>query len=187
MVFELAHQLGLVPLIAMLLIGRGLPRAYWLVALAFAVSWVADSIAAMTGGRWDAMYFWLPAQFALVFAAVAPTGWLLLWLWALALVMSASLFMSAPDPDWFVTLAGSMAVLMLARGPLALPLAAYFGAGTLGYFWMLATLESGVMPAWYAYQACRLIACSVFIGVVIHQGGYTWAFWRPKCYPASSS
>lgn len=50
-VFEAAHALGILPLLALLmarLAGRNFPPAWWGMAVAFAVSWLADSIAHLT-------------------------------------------------------------------------------------------------------------------------------------------
>jgi hypothetical protein len=167
--FEVAHQVGLVPALATLAHWQRTPFAYRLVALAFGMSWVGDSAARLLGGAWSASYWWLPIQFALVLVAVKPD---LLVLWALALAAIASWLMSAPGPDWFLTLVGSCLVLTFARGRIALPLWIYFGAGSVAYSWMLATMESGILPAWYLYQWCRLTAFGAFVFMLHREAGH---------------
>jgi hypothetical protein len=158
--YEIAHQAGLVPVIAALTQWQRTPRPYRLVAGAFAVSWIADSLSHYTSGSWGGIdYVWLPIQFALVLMAVKPD---LLLLWALMLTAMASWLMSAPGPDWLLTLVGSLLVLFHARGRIAVPLWLYFGAGSIAYSGMLATM-SDVLPAWYLYQGCRLTAFGAFV------------------------
>lgn len=108
---------------------------------------------------------WLPVQFALVLWAMRPGE---AWPAALPLVASVSWVVSGPGPEWIITAAGSVAVLVLAHGRLAVPLVIYFGPGTLCYFWMTETLDH-IMPAWYAYQACRLAAIAAF-GFAAYRG-----------------
>jgi hypothetical protein len=156
---ESLHLSSLVPAVLLLSWGRGLPRAWWLVGIAFAVSYVGDSVAYALGSTWGAVYAWLPIQFALVLMAVKPD---LLLLWALMLTAMASWLVSAPGPDWLLTLVGSLLVLFHARGRIAVPLWIYFGAGSIAYSGMLATM-SDVLPAWYLYQGCRLTAFGAFV------------------------
>jgi hypothetical protein len=155
------HLLPLVPAVFLLSWGRGVPRAWWLVGIAFAVSYVVDSVVGALGGRWDlGDQWWLSVQLALVLVAVKPD---LLLLWALMLTAMASWLMSAPGPDWLLTLVGSLLVLFHARGRIAVPLWIYFGAGSLAYSGMLATMASNIDPAWYLYQGCRLAAFGAFV------------------------
>lgn len=157
---EPLHLSSLVPAVFLLSWGRGMPRAWWLVGIAFAVSYVGDSVTYALGGSWGSDYWWPPIQLALVLVAVKPD---LLLLWALMLAAVASWLMSAPGPDWLLTLVGSSLVLIYARGRIAVPLWLYFGAGSVAYSWMLATMESGILPAWYTYQACRIAAFGAFV------------------------
>ena len=66
MIFEIAHQIGLIPILGMLVLGRKLPRVYWLVALGLFVSWFADSAMHYIGGTWGAWYLFLPLQVWLI-------------------------------------------------------------------------------------------------------------------------
>lgn len=188
--YEVAHQVGLIPIVAMLILGRGLPVSYWTLAFAFAMSWLGDSIARGFGGSWVAVYWWLPAQFALVLLALLPPTKLRLWMLALLAAALASAVVSWPRPDWLLTLVGSAFVLWHARGDCAVPLWIYFGAGTVAYMGMIVTLGTDrFMPAWYAYQACRLVAACSFVGIVLYfRGGRSWRPWSSfrKYCPASS-
>ena len=152
----------------MMAIGRRLPYGYWLVALAFFVSWFADSVMYFTGGEWQATYFWLPVQLWLVLLALirAPVHRLLSAI-ALLLLASVSLALSWPGPDYLITVAGSVAILYLARGWLAFPLYIYFGAGTVAYLIMVPHAGSAsILTPWLWYQGCRLFAFIAFIGII---------------------
>ena len=156
---ETAHISSLVPTVLLLTWGRGL-RVWWLVGLAFAVSYVADSVTGAIGGTWAIDQWWRFIQFALILVAVKPD---ILLLWALLLTAVASSLFGGGQPEWFLTLVGSCLVLIYARGRIAVPLWIYFGAGSVAYSWMLATMESGILPAWYTYQACRIAAFGAFV------------------------
>jgi hypothetical protein len=64
-IIELAHWSAIVPLAILALFRRGAPAAYWLVALGFACSFVADSVASLTAGSWSLSPYYLAAQFGL--------------------------------------------------------------------------------------------------------------------------
>lgn len=165
MVFEVAHQIGLLPILAMMAMGRKLPRAYWLVALALFVSWFADSATHFIGGAWGAWYFFLPVQLWLVLAAFTD-GRRALWALALLGLTCLSWVWHSPGPDQLVTVIGSVAILYVVRGPLLWPLSVYFGAGTVAYLVMTSQTGADILPAWYAYQACRALGIIFFIGII---------------------
>lgn len=164
--FEVAHQIGLLPGIAMAIFGRKLPARYWLLAAAFSVSWLADSLAKYLDGSWTASYVWIPIQMALVLVALLEDPMRRLFaVTSLAVVAFGSAALSWPGPDVLVTLGGSVAVLALASGPAVVPLYLYFGAGSVSYLWMIGHLDD-VLPGWYAYQASRLSAYLAFAVLV---------------------
>lgn len=167
MPFEVAHQIGLLPILGMMAFGRNLPRVYWLVALGLFVSWFADSATHFIGGTWGAWYFFLPVQVWLVLAAFTDTARGQVYL-ALALVALtvASWNLNHPGPDQLVTTVGSIAIFFVARGPLYWSLSIYFGAGTVAYLFMTSQVGSDILPAWYAYQICRALGILVFIGII---------------------
>jgi len=151
----------------------------WLIAAGLAVSWVADSIAFYTFTPLGGPLWWPFLQFALVLAALTG-GWLraawIVTMWALAVLCAVLL----PPPHLLYRVAGSLAILLMASKRLAPTLALYFGIGTTAL--VLAVLLAPVptlavphpinMPAWYAYQGCRVVAFGAFVGVVLmHRTG----------------
>ena len=175
MIFEVAHQAGLIPLVAMLLWGRSLPGPWWLVASAFAVSWVGDSAQELSGGGWAAWYWFLPLQLALAWAAFTESALERVGGLAFFTILGASsAALTAPSLDWMATTVGSLAVLWAAsrdESPMRWPVALYFGAGTVAYLLLVTALDSasGVadwMPYWYAYQGARMSAFVAFLALL---------------------
>ena len=166
--FEVAHQMALLPIVAMMLMGRGLPREYWLVALAFMVSWFGDSLAWALGGAWWGTYLWLPVQFWIVLMAFfkTPTN-RVFSLGAVVILAASSWSVTGAGPDLLLTIAGSATVLVLMEGRLVPPLIAYFGLGTVAYLFMTSSTGDRFMVGWYLYQSCRLLAFILFTSTVI--------------------
>lgn len=178
---EVAHQAGLVPLVALILFAWKAPHAYWILAAAFALSWVGDSASHFYRGSWDPSFLWLPIQLSLAVAAFRGTGSATLWS-AVAIAAVAIIAQAFPGQghDWPIILVGSALVLAFARGPLALPARIYFGVGTLAYLVMVANLDAlraGDVRLWYAYQSCRLATYLAFVGAVVYQRRHPW----PTC------
>lgn len=171
MIAEAIHLSALAPLIAVLLFGRHLGVAWWMVALAFSISWIGDSMAHFTNGSWTCAYLWMPVQFALVILAfvdnplhrmVVLTGLLLLT------VTSAQI--SLPGPDWLLTLVGSIVVLAVAEKVLAWPLMVYFGIGSIAYLVMIARISTeGFATAWWWYQGSREMAIALFVALLFYE------------------
>ena len=67
---EAAHWLSLAPLAYLVLFRRGASTAFWLVALGFAVSFAADTIALLTGGSWIAVPWYMLVQWAFFLTAL---------------------------------------------------------------------------------------------------------------------
>lgn len=166
---EVAHWSAGVPLALLLVLGaRG--RAFgapgWLVAVAFATSFIADSLRSITGIPFVAQPYYLPLQFAL-FALAVSVGrpWLGDAIATLAVVGAAASALLPMGPDVWVRVVGSIIVLALAKDTsLAWPMFAYCGLGTAFYLWMLthgADVDAA-RPWWYAYQASRLTAFGLF-------------------------
>ena len=165
MVFEIAHQLGLLPILGMIAFGRKLPRVYWLVSLGLFVSWFADSAQHFIGGTWSAWYFFLPLQLWLIVIAFRKDLAVSAALVLIGLTM-LSWGLRYPGPDQIVTGAGSVAIFFVARGRLCWPLSIYFGAGTVAYLFMTSQVGGDILPAWYVYQVCRALAIIFFIGII---------------------
>ena len=130
------------------------------------VSWLGSSLQHFSGGVWWTSYLWLPVQFTLALAAFGPGRWTLAAVSCGALAASSTL-LSAPGPDVLLTVVGSAAVLLVARGPLRTPAVIYFGAGSVLYLLMIQRIGGDIMPAWYAYQGARALAFVAFAMVLI--------------------
>lgn len=178
MLFEVLHQAALVPLLAVLLLRPPGPE-YLLVGAGLAVSWVGDSLAHFAGGSFVPSYFWLPVQIALVLAAFPPEGgdrttWGVVVGIAAVVLALASARLTAPGPDLLVTIGGSLAILVLAKGGLRVPLYLYFGLGTVCYVLMVERVRGDAIPAWALYQVARVLAFVAFLWLVVRRRG-RWA------------
>lgn len=71
---EVAHWSAILPLALLAVFRRGAPAACWLTAAAFACSFIADSVAALSGGSWSASPWYLVAQFGLFGLALVHDG-----------------------------------------------------------------------------------------------------------------
>lgn len=167
---EALHQAALLPLIAMMVLGRKVGAAWWLLAVAFAMSWVGDSFAFYLDGAWAASYSWLPVQFALALVAFLsePMYRLVAFVGVLLLTVT-SIQISAPGPEWVLTLGASAALMAVAQGPLTWPVMVYFGFGSLAYLVMVSEIGGAFLPAWYAYQGCRMVAYALFLGLLVRE------------------
>lgn len=165
MVFEIAHQFGFIPILGMMVMGRKLERVYWLVALGLFVSWFGDSAQHFIGGTWGAWYVFLPLQLWIIWVALTDSHKVFAAM-VLFVLAVASWNMSYPGPDQLMTAIGSIAILMVVRGPLVWPLSIYFGAGTVAYLFMTSQVGADLLPAWYTYQICRTLGILFFIGII---------------------
>jgi hypothetical protein len=139
------------------------------------MSWVGDSIAWAFDGSWEGTYLWLPFQFWLIFLAFmeAPAN-RVFSLGAVVLLALTSWSISGAGPDVLLTLAGSVTVLVIAGGRMALPLRIYFGLGTLAYFVMATSSGNQFLAAWGTYQGCRLLAYTLFLGILFRSRLGPW-------------
>lgn len=179
MIAEIAHQMALVPILAMMLIGlsgKSLSRTYWLLALAFSVSWFGDSLSYASGGAWYWTYLWMPLQLWLICLAfmrdplnrVSSLG-------ALIFLAALSWAVSGPGPDILLTVAGSIWIILLAEGRMAPAIHIYFGLGTVAYLSMVVAPDSHVLLAWYVHQVSRMIAYAIFLGVAFRSRLGSWS------------
>lgn len=167
---EAVHLSALLPLALLVVFGKGLGGAWWLVGLAFAVSWAGDSFAYLLGGSWVASYFWLPVQVALVLVAFQDDPlYKPMIVMGVALLAVSSAQISAPGPEWLMTLVGSIAVMAVAKGVLAWPMMVYFGIGSIAYLVMIARIGTeGFHASWLWYQGSREMAFALFIVLMFH-------------------
>jgi hypothetical protein len=168
MIFEIAHQMDLVPLVAVALVSRRrlVSPVAWLLACAWLVSWFGSSLQHFAGGLWWPSYVWLPVQLGLVLAAFKPER-LPLIAGALAALAVVSALLTAPGPDVLLTLVGSVGVLVLARGRYVLPVFLYFGVGSVFYLLMIQRVGDGFTPMWLAYQGSRAAAYVAFLAFLL--------------------
>lgn len=173
-VFETAHQLGAVPLVWLASLrsaGREIGRVWWLLALAFLVSWIADWISHWTG-TFPVGPAYLTLQGGLVVWALAPREQAARYSAVLAGTAAFVMLNFDPQtPDIFVhTVAwlGLLAVGWAVASPrLRLVLGVAFGLGWLA--WLGYCLRPG-WTSWVIYQGNRLLGILVFC----------WASWKPQ-------
>jgi hypothetical protein len=161
-IFEVAHLLGLVPLCWLAV--RGETRAeWWWLAVAFAVSWVADTVAHLVNP-------WLPAavypvsQAAVIGAVLLPRRDAWLFAGALVLVGIAGVLLEGVwGPDLFLETVASLGIvgIVYARplGLLRLALLVAFGMGWLA--WIGYLFVPG-FPSWGVYQGVRAVSLGFF-------------------------
>lgn len=176
--FTVAHHASLLPVLFLLAFGRDLPARYWLVAIGWFISWFADSIGDFIGGAWWGWYLLLPVQVWFMLAAFVGPSERVFYAVALALLVPVSIISDAPGPEILITFIGSIAILWVARGPLAIPLYIYFGLGTIAYASMIIAFQGGgdYLSPWRLYRDCRLLAFLTFIAItaptLIRQRGF---------------
>lgn len=139
--------------------------AFWWLAAAFAISFVADMGALGFRLPWVASAVYPVSQAALICAVFIPRRDAFLVLGALVCVGLASLpFTHANRPEVLLHTTAALAVCWIvgplpALGMLRTALLIYFGLGLLawyGYVWQ----PSGA--SWVIYQACRLVGILAF-------------------------
>lgn len=164
---EAAHFLGLLP-VAFVAAFRA-PRAYWWLAAAFGVSFLADSAAHVLDPFWVSRVY-VVSQSALVCAVFlhrTEALWTLACLVALGLL---GVFLQPAGPELFTHVcAWGLAALVayeIAPQPLRRSLLVYFGWGTLA--WALYVMLPG-WTSWLCFQGTRLVGIALF--------GY--ACWKP--------
>lgn len=179
---EVAHQQGLLAGLAVVGWQRWqrapLPLAYQLVALAFLVSWFADSFASAFGGAtWVPAHTYPVLQLALVYFALMrhPRQFAVFGLLVAGLI-GAALAGPYDGPEVWVQTFGSLGVVLLVheRRDLLRPvLLLYFGLGTALSLLMTANAHDYVayMPFWYGYQAVRLLSVFIFVMAVLRYRG----------------
>lgn len=174
-VHEVAHQMSLLPIVAVLAaacFGRRVPAPVWLLACAFGVSWLGDSLQNYLGGAFKANYAWLPLQFCFAYAAVLHGKKERdLVLFAVLAVAALSFTASFPRPEFLLNTAGSIGLLLYTGTRshyLTAPVWLHFGLGTCAYLMMAGRIGGlGFGEAWWAYQACRLAAIVALISITI--------------------
>lgn len=164
---EAAHFLGLLPIVFAAAFRA--PKAYWWLALAFGVSFLADSASHVVSPFWVSRVY-VVSQSALVCAVFlhrTEALWTLACLVALGLL---GVFLQPAGPELFTHVcAWGLAALVayeVAPQPLRRSLLVYFGWGVLA--WAVYVMVPG-WTSWLAYQGTRALGILLF--------GY--ACWKP--------
>lgn len=137
-----------------------MPKGSLWLAGSFAVATVGDLWATAANGAWYPSYVWLPIQLALAVRAVVPgKAWVSVWVWLGLLGLFDALTLTGPEV--MVTGVGSVVVTSVAvhcAHRLAAPVLLYFGAGSIAYLGMVASIGGEhFMTWWWTYQACRVL------------------------------
>lgn len=154
-----AQSIGLLPL-AWLSLRREREAHRWLLASAFAASWVADAVA----HQWDAVALlslvYPVGQAALIGMALLPAREASGFVLTLVLAGIAAVFVHRTgQPDLFLHTVAWGAVCGLAAREMRGALLTYFGLGLLAYYALVVWRTD---LAWYAYQSTRLVGVSAF-------------------------
>lgn len=170
LVSEVATWMGLVPLAWLVLLharGQVRDRAFWLLALAFAVSWVADMAAlALQGNERRALSLVYPISQATIVGAVFLTRADAMR-FAVVLIAAGAGAMVWRGPRELDLLVRSIAMLGVtgivvdrwALGALRTSLLVYFGLGWA--LWLAYTAQPGWWT-WSAYQLARAAGLVLF-------------------------
>ena len=168
---EVAHQMALVPLAFLLwrrFRGVSVDGAWWALASAFAVSWVADTVSDTLPepSRWIVSLAYPIVQAAIVGAVLLPREFAIFLVAVLASAATAvGVFMGVNGPDGvFRTIAWLIVVaIVLVRRDLPerlrIALGVYFG---LGWATWLIHVVWLVVLTWYPYQGARALGLLLF-------------------------
>ena len=180
MIGEMAHQMALIPLAWLSWVEwtrhREIDSAWYWLAGAFFVSWIADSAADTLPASWR----WLPslvypiAQVSIVGAVLLSrrAAWALLGaLTCVGLAVAVSHGARGPDVLLRAASFGAVTAIVTYRRELPmrlrLALAVYFGLGLV--LWLVyARWLTG--PMWYGYQAARLAGLLLFCWAAVQPG-----------------
>lgn len=167
MIFEVAHQMGLLPLIWLAFLhwrGRDPGLAWWWLAGAFAVSWLAD-----TAAHWMAPLLvspvYLVSQASVVgFVFLVRRDAITLVVALVVVGLGAVFWRGVEAPDVLFHTVAWLSIIGIVYplrqlGRLRTSLLVYFGLGLLA--WMLYAVSPGWF-FWLAYQSTRLIGILLF-------------------------
>ena len=168
---EVAHQMALVPLAFLLwrrVRGASVDGAWWALACAFAVSWVADTVSDLipAQSRWIVSLAYPIVQTAIVGAVLLPREFAIFLVGVLSsAAIAVGIFMGVNGPDGvFRTIAWLIivAILLVRRdlpARLRVALGVYFG---LGWATWLIHVVWLVVLTWYPYQGARALGLLLF-------------------------
>lgn len=138
------------------------PRAYWWLALAFAVSFLADTASHFVNSFWVSRVYPV-SQAALVAAVFLARKDALGILAMLVLAGLAGVFLEPKGPELFTHLVCWLTAAAIASEeapqPVKRALTVYFGWGVLA--WVCYVIEPG-WASWGFYQGTRLVGIALF-------------------------
>jgi len=164
---EVAHQIGAIPLLWLVYLAtRGIQREpqWWYLALAFFISWLADTAADAGVNPWVMSIVFVVSQTALIGAVFLRREPAVILTMALTVVGCLAVITQGVDgPDVILsTVAACAVVLMVWKHPARrarLCLLVYFGLGQIAWIVHARWL---IVPTWYPYQLCRLAGLLLF-------------------------
>lgn len=162
---ELATAIGLVPVVWLAVVRprQADPAWFWL-ATAFTVSWVADTVARVVD-PWLVSLTYPMSQAALVGFVVLSRrdAWTLLLALLVTALAAVVVRVETRGPDLLIHTVAWLSVVGIVWDRWALPvrgsLVAYFGLGWLA--WVGYTLAPG-WPTWIAHQGTRAVGIALF-------------------------
>jgi hypothetical protein len=176
---EVAHQMAVLPLAtlaAVRLRGHRRDAAWWWLALAFGVSWIADTVADVVpmGDRAIVSLVYPISQASLVAAVLISRANAIILVGVLVLAGIAVVIQhGATGPDVALRSVAWLFVAGIARVRKELPVplrASLFVYFCLGWVAWLVHVQWLIVETWYPYQAVRLLGLLLFCWAVIETG-----------------
>jgi hypothetical protein len=176
---EVAHQMALLPLATLAFVrvsGHRRDAAWWWLALAFAISWIADTVADVVpmDARAIGSLVYPVSQSCLIGAVLLPRPRALVMTGVLVLAGIAVVIRhGATGPDVALRSVAWLWVAGIARMGKALPVplrASLFVYFCLGWIAWLVHVQWLVVGTWYPYQGLRLLGLLFFCWAAIEAG-----------------
>jgi len=174
---EIAHWMGLLPVGVCLWMsrkGRSLDTAFWVLGIAYGVSWLADTAAHFVN-PWIASASYPVAQASLIGAVFLGRSAAVRFLYLLATCgIFSAVLRASPGPDLVLNIVASGGVTLIALehaiGHLRNALVVTFGLGIVAYVaWVVDVMLNGQagVRSWYPMQAVRLVGTLWFCYAVM--------------------
>jgi hypothetical protein len=175
---EIAHQMAVIPLAflgCLQVRGQRRDAAWWWLAGAFFVSWIADTAGDFLpqNDRWIPSMVYPVSQSALIGAVLLPRPEALYFLATLIAAGAAIVLWNGIGPDAALRTVAWLAIVWLVWRRPALPkrlricLAVYFGLGWVAW---LIHVQWLVVATYYPYQLSRLIGLLLFCWAALVPG-----------------
>lgn len=173
---EVAWKIGLIPFafVASRSVAHAVDRAYWIIALAFGVSFIADTVSMHEPSlAWLISLVYPVSQAALIAAVLLPRRDTITFVCALVVSGLVSVALRGTQgPDVLLRTVAWLGLAFLvmdrwALGRLRTALVVYFGVGWMA--WLLRAIYLTV-PWWYVTQSVRLAGILLFCWAVMQPG-----------------